>query len=429
MAATVMAEDDLVEQLLADPAWSAERISFFEKVPEEQDSMWLGDYKRIRQDFDRNDPQDIYRAKVKSTEYYEANREDMDRGAVVTWTHCFAENEGEISAVQHGMNALVDMGEEYFASEYQNKPRRETSGDNLTINHLKNCCGTIERAVVPGWANCVTAAIDVHDDLLYYTVVSWDRDTFSGHIIDFGVYPEQKDNYFKQGSIKQGIPFFYKNRSKEAAIRAALDKLTDRLINKEYPAQDGSLRHIDRVLIDSGYQGEIIFRSVLESDSRLFFPSKGEFYGAKGKEFNEITRKRKQSAKSDILNHGDGWRACRVDKYRDLQRVFYDSNAWKTFVRERLKSSVGTDGELRMFAFARGHELFFDHMLSEKGVEVEAKGRRVIEWDNPQRRDNHWWDTLVYSTIAASMEGCRIKGAEALELGHKAKRKRRRIGC
>lgn len=428
MAATVIQEDDLVEQLLANPAWSSQRVSMFKSLPEHLEVEWLGEYRRIRQDFDREDPDDIYRARAASTEYYKQNRKKMDKGASVVWEECFSKPEGEISAIQHGMNALIDLGEDYFNAELQNKPKKEVSGSNLTISNLKAATNKVKRGVVPSWANTLTGAVDVHDNILYYTVVAWDKDTFSGQVVDFGVYPDQAHYHFLQRDIKRGIQQLYPKLSPEEALRKAIDKTMAALVKARYKAQDGSERRIDRMFYDSGYKMEIVFRSILESDhSRIVYPSKGEAYGAKGQEFNEVTRTRRKRAKSDIIDCGDCWRACRVDKYKDLQRVFYDANYWKTFVKQRLIAPTGADGALRICAYEREHDLFYDHMVAEKGIEVEAKGRKVEEWDNPSRRDNHWWDTLIYSAIAASMEGCKIKGTELVKTDRN-KRKRRKIG-
>jgi hypothetical protein len=45
----------------------------------------------------------------------------MDAGCLVSWEHCF-DRDTELSAIQHAYNALIDDGEEVFASECQNEP-------------------------------------------------------------------------------------------------------------------------------------------------------------------------------------------------------------------------------------------------------------------------------------------------------------------
>jgi len=42
-------------------------------------------------------------------------------------------------------------------------------------------------------------------------------------------------------------------------------------------------------------------------------------------------------------------------------------------------------------------------------VKTEGRGRTVDEWKmRPERGDNHWFDCLVGSAVAASMQGAAI---------------------
>jgi hypothetical protein len=44
----------------------------------------------------------------------------------------------------------------------------------------------------------------------------------------------------------------------------------------------------------------------------------------------------------------------------------------------------------------------------------ESRGRAVDEWkQSADRPDNHWWDCLVGSAVAASIQGLLLAAAEA----------------
>jgi hypothetical protein len=44
-------------------------------------------------------------------------------------------------------------------------------------------------------------------------------------------------------------------------------------------------------------------------------------------------------------------------------------------------------------------------------VKTEGRGRKVDEWKmRPDANDNHWWDCVVGSAVAASMSGCVLAG-------------------
>ena len=85
--------------------------------------------------------------------------------------------------------------------------------------------------------------------------------------------------------------------------------------------------------------------------------------------------------------------------------VTIDTNWWKTLAAGRLISPIHTPGGWDLFGSdPREHALLADHWTSEDPVETTARGRTVFEWKHkPGRPDNHWWDCLVGSAVAASM--------------------------
>ncbi len=54
-----------------------------------------------------------------------------------------------------------------------------------------------------------------------------------------------------------------------------------------------------------------------------------------------------------------------------------------------------------------------EHLTSEYFVKTEARGRSVDEWkQRPEQPDNHWFDCLVGSAVAASMQGVVLFGTD-----------------
>jgi hypothetical protein len=51
------------------------------------------------------------------------------------------------------------------------------------------------RGEVPVGCNHLTAFIDVQANLLFYVVAAWEDD-FTGYVIDYGAFPDQKRPYF-----------------------------------------------------------------------------------------------------------------------------------------------------------------------------------------------------------------------------------------
>jgi phage terminase large subunit GpA-like protein len=93
-----------------------------------------------------------------------------------------------------------------------------------------------------------------------------------------------------------------------------------------------------------------------------------------------------------------------------------DTNYWKSFVHERLRTAMGDAGCLSMFGRkAVQHRLFAEHLTAEYRVRTEGRGRTVDEWKVPAHRpDNHWFDCVVGCAAAASMQGVEHIGAAVL---------------
>ena len=88
------------------------------------------------------------------------------------------------------------------------------------------------------------------------------------------------------------------------------------------------------------------------------------------------------------------------------------ANSVKTFLHRRIRTDVGEDGH---FLMPMGDHLEFAKQISgsEYPVETEGPFGKVIEWAAvPGRPDNHLFDCLVGSVVAASISG-RIKFGEA----------------
>jgi hypothetical protein len=57
--------------------------------------------------------------------------------------------------------------------------------------------------------------------------------------------------------------------------------------------------------------------------------------------------------------------------------------------------------------------LGYGPLTSEYFVKTEARGRSVDEWkQRTEQPDNHWFDYLVGSAVAASMQGALLFGTD-----------------
>ena len=351
--------------------------------------------------------------------FYAEHRAAMDAGSKVAWEERFKPN--ELSAIQHAMN-LKFQDERSFFAEYQNEPLPENdiNPDDLTAEQVAAKINRMPRGAVPSTATRLTAMIDVHGTVHYYCVVAYD-DNFTGQIIDYGTYPDQKRPYFTLRDAKVTFKQTTKATSQEGQIYAGLEATTDLIFNREYKRDDGAVLTIERCLIDSnwGPHTGLVLKFCRETKwAAAITPSRGRGVGVSSMPMSEYTRR-----PGDRV--GLNWHLSVVKEHRSLRRVEFDSNFWKSFVHARFATAMGDKSCLSIFGDKpEQHRLFAEHITAEHRVVTKREGssRTVDEWKwNINRPDNHWLDCLVGACVAASMQGVAL-AESSVAPGDKPKR-------
>lgn len=402
MPCTVIRPDDMADRILdrdKHPQWQGERTKLVYAFPTNE-KLWQK-YAEIRADSLRNE-----RGLADATEFYRQHREELDEGAIVAWPARF--NHDELSAIQHAMN-LKFQDEAAFFAEYQNEPLPEKTedADLLTADQVAAKTNGLGRGEVPLAANYLTMFIDVQQKLLFFVVCAWEED-FTGYVIDYGTYPDQKRAYFTLRDATRTLASVKHNTGLEGAIYAGLDALTQDYLTRRWRRDDGAELRIDRCLIDAnwGSSTDVVYQFCRQSShAAVLLPSHGRFVGASSVPFSEYKRKTGDRV-------GLNWRIPNVQGKRAVRHVLFDANFWKSFVHARLAVAMGDPGCLSLFGRRSDqHQLFAEHVTAEYRVQTEGRGRVVDEWKaRPEQPDNHWLDGLVGCAVAASIQGAVLFG-------------------
>jgi len=346
------------------------------------------------------------------------HRQAMDAGAVIAWPE--RHNTDELSAIQHAMNLKL-QDERAFWAEYQNEPLPENEGDAdmLTAEQVASKTSGQGRGEVPIGCNHLTMFIDVHGKALFHMVVAWE-DNFTGCVIDYGAYPDQRRAYFTLRDVQKTLGRSAPGAGMEGAIYAGLEELTGDYLARQWRRDDGAMLRIERCLIDAnwGQSTDLVYQFCRQSlHSAVIMPSHGRYVGASSVPFSEYKRKR-----GDRVGHH--WRIPNVHGRRQVRHVVIDTNYWKSFVHARLAVQIADSGCLSLFGRQGAeHQLLAEHVTAEYRVRTEARGRVVDEWKlRAGGPDNHWLDCLVGCAAAASVQGAILPGTHA-----KAATARRRI--
>jgi hypothetical protein len=397
MPCTVIYPNDMADNILKrdkHPEWNGTRTKMVYLFPENT-KLW-DEYVRIRADSLRAE-----NGGREATEFYAANREAMDAGSMVAWAARF--NYDELSAIQHAMN-LKMRDERAFFAEYQNEPLPEEDSrpDDLSPDQIAAKLSGHQRGVVPIGCNRLTAFIDVQASMLFYVVAAWEDD-FTGYVIDYGSFPDQKRAYFTLHDSKITLAKAVKATGLEGQIYGGLEALTESLLGRSWDRDDGASLKVERCLIDAnwGSSTDTIYKFCRQSSfAGIVMPSHGKYVGASSIPMREYNRRPGDKT-------GLNWRLPSTQGKRVVRYAIYDTNFWKSFVHARLAVAMGDKGCLSFFGSkSETHRMIADHLISEYRIRTEGRGRTVDEWKHrPERPDNHWLDCLVGCAVGASMQG------------------------
>lgn len=400
MPCTVIRPGDLADRILDPeraPIWQGERCKMVYEWPRRED-LWAR-YAELRIDGLK-----AGRGIADATEFYAANRDEMDAGSRVAWPARF--DADELSAIQNAYNLRL-RNEEVFFAEYQNEPRSAVAGMSdaeLTADQIAAKVNRLPHLIAPLAAERMVAFIDVQQQLLYYTLCAFGSD-FSGWVIDYGAWPDQRENYFTLTEARHTIEAEFPGQGLEARIHGALDRLVQHLTRGPIARQDGATLPLERIVIDAnwGQSTDVVYSYC--STSPICLPSHGRYVGARSAAFAEYKRK-----PGDRVGHN--WRMPNVQGRRATRYVLFDANYWKSFVQARLAVGLGGVGSLSLFGDdPQRHRMIAEHLSSEYRTRTAGNGRELDEWQmRPGRQDNHLLDCLVGAHVAASIQGCQLPG-------------------
>ncbi|MGI4815807.1 MAG: terminase gpA endonuclease subunit [Janthinobacterium lividum] len=408
---TVVVKGDLADQLLDRkkcPEWQGVKTALMHHEPTNV-KLWE-QYAEVWADGHRQE-----KGLGPATEFYRVNRDALDAGAEPAWPE--RHNEDEISAVQSAMNLKL-RGEASFYAEYQNDPVSLEAEQAVVLkaDQVLDKVVEIKRGIVPTYATKLVAMCDVQGSILYYAVAAFDDD-YRCHVVDYGTYPKQSKSYFFLREVDPSLATVtpeVRTIPQEGQLRAGLDVLIGQLLDRDYVRDDGGKMRIGRLVIDAGWQGDVIKQAVAESKHKaLIMPSRGWGLKPEMKPLDQWESK---------LGDRRGWSWL----YKRAENsLFFDANLWKTFLAERIKAAKGLQASLTVFAGSRtAHKMFADHLTSEWSQPVTAAGRTIAKWDRYPNRENHFLDCVIGCMVAASEQGAAFIGHQP-QSGQKASKRRK----
>jgi hypothetical protein len=406
MPCTVIRKGDMADQIL-DPArfpqWHGLRTRMLLSPPSRED-LWT-QYGEMRAEGLRTGDEG-----KAATAFYAEHQAEMDAGAKVYWPE--RKNPDELSAIQNAMNLKL-QDPQVFAAEYQNDPQppESLSTEQPNPELIRRKLNRLPRGTVPAWAHVLTCYIDISKKLLWYEVAAWKND-FAGAIAEYGAFPDQGRRYYTLADAQKTLARKFPGRDLGGTIYAGLEALVDELAGREWPVEGGGVKRIDRIGIDAnwGDSTDTVYQFCRQSKhAALLLPCHGKYIGCKGRPMAEW-----QKTEGDRAGHH--WRIPNVGKKRIVRHLLIDTNYWKSFAHEGLRTPMGSARCVSLYgADPEAHRMWVDQLAAEHVDRVTANGRTLEEWSElPSHPDNHGLDCHAGCAALASLSGCQaIEAREA----------------
>jgi hypothetical protein len=405
MPCTVIQQGDLADRFLdreRKPEWQGVRSSLLIDFPTNMD-MW-NKYYEIRQQSFRDG-----RFGRDATEFYATNQVEMDAGAKVSWVQRF-DPPLELSAIQHAMN-LYFRDPSAFWSEYQNKPLTQSTGEQkpsivLQSQDIIRRLSGLSYGICPRDTICITSGVDVQKDILYYITVAW-REDFGGTIVDYGSCPEQSTEYYDAQNVQYPLARLFPGLLQSPLTFKGLEYLRDGPLARQYVRDESTdTVGIESVNVDANWNltADAVY-DFCKKNSPRFWPCHGKGIGA------AMLPMAEWSKKVGTIHHKANWRISPSTLGRNRGRhILYDTNFWKSRIGERLVTPDGTANGIYLFGKSSvKHQLIADHLSAESPIRTHGRGRDVDEWRTKAHlSENHWWDCLILSAVAASKSGLEL---------------------
>lgn len=415
MPCTVTYPNDLASRFLdrkRNPLWRGEKSGIFESMPSDLEA-WDA-YAEVFYRCNDLDPPDL----TEANRYYQRNRKILDAGAVPSWPDRKAAGKDVcVSAIQFAMHKYFRHGPDAFMSEFMNDPQVDESADIRLLEppEVAERLSGRPRAEIPFFATFLTAMVDIHEDLLYWSAAAVAQD-FTGAIVDYGTWPEQPVPYFLKRNARKTLEKRFPEKSTEAAVGAGLSELLDLLFGRSWFRAEGDSLPLSLLLVDEGHAPtakavEAAVRRSEYSDRIILSRGYGVTAGRQPLAVSYETAKKRRS--KGIRQHGgqDQWYITSAD---GLRHLLFDTNYWKTLHHTRLLQDLGAATSLELFGKqASTHQLISEHLVSESPALTEGLGRKLFQWSLKPGRDNHWLDTSVGSLVAASILGAQLPGEKS----------------
>lgn len=410
VAVTVIQKGDGADQLLRDPNWQPIRFGVLNQMPGKRAMELWAEYREIQKE---SLAQKL--GAGPECEFYRLHQVEMDCQCVATWPDRFNPAK-ELTAIQAAMNLYYLMGAKAFFAEHMNNPEGDQTGKKplLKAEDVAKRLNNIERGVVPLGFDLITAMCDVQMELLWYVVMGWQRHTFTGVVLDYGWFPDQRNRSFNLNELTATLQSESGSDTAdiEAAVWWGLNQFGEKVLDHKWEIQGGGALQVARCHPDIAYEKSASAVAKFCRSSKwagILTPARG--YGMKiGKtKISNWAPKPGQRHPAPAKRRDCEWMITGVKQHL-LKECLFHPHHWKGRMNTAFSLPLHSPGSVSLYGSDElHHEMISQHATSHYPVEAGANDNKWTEWLlKPGVERDDLWDGIVGCAVAASIEGCEL---------------------
>lgn len=233
------------------------------------------------------------------------------------------------------------------------------------------------KGVAPDETEKITVGIDVGKYWCWWVAVAW-RGLAEGYVIDYGhIAVPQSD------------------QRSDLSILSSLSQFKEDTLDNGWKVGN-EIRKPDLVLVDSGYEADMVYRFTKDSGSK-YLPCKG--FGTRR---DEKTWSAPKATPTRTIGHE--WAVSALPSGVNLVEIH--SDFWKTSVHEGFLAGMGNPGNISIYNDEKKNHLkFARHICAEVQKSEFLPGKGIRNYWEVLSRDNHHFDVLCYARVSADILG------------------------
>lgn len=325
-------------------------------------------------------------ARTMSRQFFEENREELNRGCVLL--DPMDGGEGEVDALHHVLLLVAAVGKDAFEAEYQMHVREEGSSLTITPDAVKHAVNGVPEFTLPPGTDTVCGFCDVNAKAqsgLRYVLVALGAGRIVG-VVTYGKYPQGR-----QALFEESLP----EVKKPAVIAAAVRHVGKMVAAMPLKFPNGKPARVAAFAFDGGNWTTAVSRAVLhlrlvDRVPYMVFWTLGRAWS----KFNDVKKEKRHLSGDHMF----------ATQSKNGNHIVYHADYWREVGQSLLLSEPLSPGSASLFGSDPfRHDEFANEVCAERLVRKFIRPDGRLEWDwSLKSKMNHYGDGYTGALVVGA---------------------------